>query len=66
MAAIEKIVTAVNYTYTGSKITTTTVYFNDGTSLEINGHWILEVGNSYHIEYANGNPVSITAVTMKM
>lgn len=66
MAAIERIVTGVNYTYTGTKITMTTIYFNDGTSLDMDGHWVLEVGNSYRIEYSGVNPVTVTAVTMKL
>lgn len=70
MAAIEKIVTAVHHIYgegaLKDNVVQTTVYFNDGTSLNLDGRWMLEVGNSYRIEYTNGNPVTVTAVTMKL
>lgn len=64
---IERIVTAVHWKYVGeANVQVTDVYFNDGTKLALDGHWELKVGESYRIEYTDGNPADIQSVTMKL
>lgn len=70
MATIEKIITAIHYTYGVSdlktNIITTTLYFDDGTNLALDDYWIFEVGMSYKITHNAGNPATVTAVQAKL
>jgi len=63
---IRKLISAVHYNYKGgaAQIDTTSLYFDDGTKLELNGHWVFVVGQSYIIEHSNGNPVDIQSVKL--
>lgn len=64
---IERIVTATHYKYQGAeRVEVTDVFFNDGTKLSLDGHWVFDVGRSYRIEYTNGNPVEVDNVTIKL
>lgn len=70
MTVIERIITAVHYAYGVSDLKTnivnTTLYFNDGTNLTLDGYWIFEVGMSYRITHNDGNPAAVTAVQAKL
>lgn len=65
---VQKIVIACHYKYSGAtgKIGETEVYFKDGTTLRLDGHYVLKVGVTYTITYTEGNkpPVEPTAITM--
>lgn len=69
MTVIEKIVTAIHYTYGAqdlkTNIVTTTLYFDDGTNLALDDYWVFAVRLSYKITYNDGNPVTVTAVEAK-
>lgn len=70
MTVIERIITAVHYTYgvqdLKTNIVTTTLYFDDGTNLALDDYWVFEVGMSYRITHDDGNPATVTAVQAKL
>jgi len=64
METMTKIITAVHYKYEGgtARVSTTNLYFDDGTKLAFDGHWVFMVGQTYRIDYIDGNPIEIESV----
>lgn len=65
---ITKIISALHHKYEGAtgKVDTTDVYFNDGSKLALDGDWHFVVGQTYHIEYTNGNPIDVESVSIQL
>lgn len=68
MITVKRIISAVHYKYEGQrdKPVSTDVFFNDGTKLGFDGHWIFKVGESYEIQYSDGNPFTVETIVLKM
>lgn len=66
MAVTERIITAIHYRYEGGteKVSITTLYFNDGTKLDLDGYWVLKVGHTYCITHNGTNPADVESITM--
>ena len=61
---VETIIGASQLKYAGTtgKVGETVLHFKDGTTLRLDGHYVLQVGTTYAITYNGDQPVEPTAI----